>query len=121
MAETTQDKREEGEKKLEEELNLAQRRAINNAYASLQGSQTAQTFAAFTFEEALDAQIERIKGKDTDLHPNQLKRVANIKGQLDEAVAALKDIPPERFMEVNVPNVVNTSPNDDEFWDDWWG
>ena len=116
------DRRAEGDKKLEESLHLAQRRAINNSYASLQGSQTAETFAAFTFEEAVDAQIERIEGVDSQTHPNMLARVEKIRGELDKAVAGLKDVPPETFLPVNAPNVVNTAPNaEDEFWDDWWG
>lgn len=122
MPTDSQDRREEGEQKLQELLHLSQRRAINNAYASLQGQQTAETFAAFTFEEAVDAQIERIKGKDTQLHPNLLNRLERIRGELTQAVAELKEIPPEQFLDMNAPNVTNTpSDADDEFWDDWWG
>lgn len=118
----SEDRRDAGEKKLQEQLHLSQRRAINNAYASLQGQKTAETFAAFTFEEAVDAQIERIEGKDTQNHPNLLNRLERIRGELSQAVAELKDVPPETFLDMNVTNAVNTpSNNDDAFWDEWAG
>ena len=76
-----------------------QRRAIGNAYAALLGQQNIQTFQAFTFEEAIDAQIERIEGADTTLRPNELKRVAHIEQELLRAAEEIRKLPPEQFLE----------------------
>jgi hypothetical protein len=103
-----EDRRTEGEEKLNEQHHLRQRRAINNAYAALQGRQTADTFAAFTFEEAADAHIELIEGSDTQTHPNKLNRVAKIRNDIERAVDELKDVPPETFLDVQPEDRVNT-------------
>lgn len=100
---------EENEEKRIQQLHLQQRRAINNAYASLLGEQNIQTFLAFTFEDAVDLQIERIEG-DTEgqLRPNLLERVDRIEGELLKAVELLKQIPPEQFLEPDEEQDVNT-------------
>lgn len=87
---------------------IRQRSAIQNAYASLLGEQNNQTFAAFTLEEALDAQIERIAGKGSDAHPNQLDRVARIKNQLLQAVDEVSKTDPAQYEQVSVDKNVNT-------------
>lgn len=104
------DQAEKNEEQRIQQLHLRQRRAINNAYASLLGEQNTQTFAAFTFEDAVDLQIELIEG-DTEgqLRPNQLERVARIEGELLQAVELLKKIPPEQFLESNEDRDVNTT------------
>ena len=80
------DKLDNAEEKAQERLHLRQRQAINNAYSALEGRNYANSFAAFTFEEAADAQIELIEGADTQVHPNKLNRVAKIRGDLNQAV-----------------------------------
>ena len=117
-----EDRRAEGELELQERLHLRQRRAINNAYSTLQGRQTAETFAAYTFEEAADAQIERIEGAGSQLHPGLIDGVERIRGELTRAVEELKEVPPEQFLDVNAPEVTNTEPDaENEFWVGWWG
>jgi hypothetical protein len=104
------DKRDSGEQDQRDALFLRQRQAINNAYGSLQGRQLSQTLAAYTFEEAVDAQIERIEGKSTQIRPNQLDYVENIRNQLVKAVDELKQVPPEKFINVSESDSnVNTS------------
>jgi hypothetical protein len=110
------DRHDVEDEKLQEQLYLRQRRAINNAYAALQGRNTANSFSAFTFEEAADAQIELIEGADTQVHPNKLNRVAKIRGDLEQAVEELKQVPPEQFLDVNYTQSANTPGEDDDFW-----
>lgn len=89
---------------------LQQRRALNNAYASLLCDQNIQTFAAFTFEDAVDLQIERIEGDTTgQLRPNLIERVNRIEGELLQAVELLKEVAPEQFLEPSENTDVNTA------------
>lgn len=89
-------------------LYIGQRRAVNNAYAALEGEKTVQSFAAFTFEDALDLQIERIEGEGTQLRPNELERVDEIEKNLIKAVQELKEVPVEAFLEADPERDVNT-------------
>lgn len=102
------------EDKALESVNLKQRQALNNAYAAILGDQNVQSFSAFTFEEAVDAQIERIEGAGTQLRPNLLGRVDRIENELLKAVEELKQVPPEKFLEKDPESDVNTEPNPDE-------
>ncbi|MFA5436213.1 MAG: hypothetical protein WC372_09270 [Candidatus Neomarinimicrobiota bacterium] len=113
-----EDRREQAEKELEESLHLRQRRAVNNAYSALEGRKIASAFAAFTFEEAADAQIELIEGQDTQAHPNYLNRVAALRGEIERAVDELKSLPPETFRDVRVDEQANSPESGD---DDTWG
>lgn len=90
--------------------NIQQRRGLQNAYASLLGDQTVQSFAAFTLEEAVDARIEKIEGSPMALRSNELERVSQIEGALLQAVAQIRDIPPEKFKEIPEDDRVNTDP-----------
>jgi hypothetical protein len=101
-----QDKSNE-ESKLQQ-FNLNERRALNNAYAVLEGQRTVMTFQAFTFEDAVDLQIERIEGKGSRLRPNELERVDRIEQELLKAVAALKEVPTEEFLDADPDRDVNT-------------
>lgn len=101
-------KKADGEERALEQLHMRQRTALNNAYAALQGQQVADSFAAFTFEDAVDAQIELIEGKDSQQHPNQLNRTEKIRNDLARAVNELKSLPPEMFLDANMQSSVNT-------------
>ena len=105
------------EEKHQEMLHMRQRRAINNAYAALEGRSYANTFAAFTFEEAADAHLEVIgPGTGTQAHPCKIDRVKAIQGELNQAVEELKKVPPEAFLDVNLTQTANTPDADDDFW-----
>lgn len=93
---------------VDQQRNNDQREALSNAYAALLGQQNTQTWSAFTFEEAVDAQIEAIEGKSTDKRPNQLERVDRIEQDTLSAIAALRDTPPEQFAEPQGGQDVNT-------------
>lgn len=88
--------------------NIKEREALSNAYAALVGQQSIQAWSAFTLEEAMDAQIERIEGKSTDKRPNELERVERIVQETQSAIAALRDTPPEQFREPDPDQDVNT-------------
>lgn len=87
---------------------MEQRRAVNNAYAALEGEKNIQSFSAFTFEDAVDLQIEAIEGKGTQIRPNQLERVDRVEKELVNAVEKLKQVPPEAFLDKDENRDVNT-------------
>jgi hypothetical protein len=87
---------------------LRQRTSLNNAYASIAGRQSVGTFLSFTFEEAMDLQIERIEGESTQLRPNLLDRVDRIEQEVISTVDQLKNVPDEAFQEADEDEDVNT-------------
>jgi hypothetical protein len=93
-----------------QDRNLKERIALSNAYAVLRGQETIQSFSAFTFEEAVDSQIERIEGGGggTAKRPNLLARVDKIEQEALQAIRVLKKIPPEQFIEHDEEEDVNT-------------
>lgn len=91
-----------------QQLNAANRRAVNNSYAALLADANTETFMAFTFEEAVDAQIERIEGEGTDLRPNLKTRVDRIRNEIVKAAEELKKIPPDQFLDKDEERDVNT-------------
>lgn len=93
-----------------QDQNLDLRTAINDAYAAIQSAKTTQTFAALTFEDLLDQQIERISGASTQTRPNALDRVTQIVNNVQTAVMQLKNLPPEQFQQADPQRDVNTPP-----------
>lgn len=100
--------KETNEAQQTQDRNLTERMALGNAYAALVGQQALQDFTAFTFEEAVDAQIERIEGTSSLRRPNELVRVQQIKQSVQSAVKVLKATPPEEFAEAHDARDVNT-------------
>ena len=81
------------------------RAALNNAYAFVLGQQSVRSFAAFTFNDALDLQTERLEGAGTDIRPNEQDRITRI---YTKVLAAIEDV--EDFPTPDVPasEAVNT-------------
>lgn len=104
------DRREDGQEESVQDRNTRLREVLSNAYAALQAEKTVQSFGAFTFEEAMDAQIERISGKGTQLRPNELDRVSRILNQVRDAVTQVKALPPESFAKPKEGEDVNSDP-----------
>lgn len=102
------DSAEKSEAAKQQQFQTRQREAVNNAYAALSAQQYTQSALAFTFEEALDAQIDRIEGKSTALRPNQMERVDRIENDILKSVEDLKLIPPEKIVEPDPEEDVNT-------------
>ncbi len=111
MAENRQ---EEAQSESVQDRNTRLRESLSNAHAALQAERTIQSFSAFTFEEALDAQIERISGAGTQLRPNELDRVDRILSQVSDAVDQIKSLPPEAFIKPSEQDDVNTPENVDD-------
>jgi hypothetical protein len=99
---------EKGEEKNDEERNTALRTSLSDAYAALLGDQSRQSFGAFTFEEALDANIERIEGVATQLRPNLLERTARIMNRVIQAADTAKALDPDLFKKPDPNKDVNT-------------
>lgn len=93
-----------------QEQNLELRQAIGDAYAAIESAKTTQTFAALTFEDLLDQQIERISGASTQLRPNALDRITQIVNNVTTAVTQIKALPPEQFQQSDATRDVNTPP-----------
>lgn len=96
------------------DLNFELRRVLSNAVAFVQGRQTSDSFAALTYEELADQQIERISGKGTSTRPNELERVNKIESDLLNAIAQVRNIPPENFLLSNSATDVNTPVEPEE-------
>ena len=99
---------EDDDPKLQEQ-NLEIRERLSSAYAALEGQRSVDSFLAFTFEDALDAQIERIEGEGTVLRPNELGRVDKIESDVIAAVAKVKAMPADAFVEPKDERDVNTT------------
>lgn len=88
-----------------------QRRALNDAYASILAERSVQSFSNYTFEDALDDQIERIEGAGTRLSPNLLDRVSRVYEEVKKTVEDLKSLPVSAFAseeEIKDSDNVNT-------------
>lgn len=90
--------------------NLELRKALNDAYAAVEGAKSVQSFSALTFEDLADAQIQRISGNDTVARPNELNRVKRTLNNVVQAVAKIKAMPPEAFAKQDPSRDVNTPP-----------
>lgn len=90
------------------DLNLELRRVLNQSIGAVLGRQTTESFYALTYEELADKQIERIEGKGTSTRPNELERVNKIESDLLNAVAQIRNIPPENFLLSDPARDVNT-------------
>lgn len=97
------------EDKAKQEQAERQRSGLNDAYAAIVGQSAVQSFSAFTFEEAADALIENIEGKDSQVHPNQLNRVEAVRANLEKIVEQVRTIDPSEFRLPEQKEDVNTS------------
>ena len=102
-------------------MNQNMRQILNDAYAFVRGCDYNQTVANITYEELLDAAIDRIEGTSTDtgnVRSTKLQRIAKIKGDLVSAVDTIKAKPASAWVANNADAVqlddsVNT-PEDPE-------
>lgn len=85
MATQEERNKEEGDRKQQQKI----RSALNTAYSFVLGQQSVRSFATYTFEDALDAQVKRIEGAGTDIRPNELERVKRIKNLV---IASAEDV-----------------------------
>lgn len=95
------------------DLNFQLRLVINQSLGAVQGRQTAEAFAAITYEELANQQIERITGPGTTTRPNELERINKIESDMTNAVAQIRNIPPENFLMRDTSRDVNTPVDPD--------
>jgi hypothetical protein len=106
------DRRTDAKRQAQDEQMMRLRLALNNAYASLRGRAVADSFAAYTIEEAIDAHVDVIEGKGTKVHPSQLDRVERIRNDLIAVAEAIKALPVDSFRPVDDADAVNTPTGD---------
>jgi hypothetical protein len=90
--------------------NLELRKALNDAYAAVEGSKAVQSFNALTFEDLADQQIQRIAGADSQNRPNDLNRVQQILNNVVSAATKIKSMPADAFADQDESRDVNTPP-----------
>lgn len=100
--------KEDEEEAKRQQQNLELRRALSDSYAFVEGQKLTQSFSAVTFEELMDAQIERIEGKSTILKPNEIDRINKMEIDLVSAVAKIKAMPDDAFKKNRDDKNVNT-------------
>lgn len=81
---------------------------IHNAYAFVEGQRFTQSFASFTVEEAMDAYVERLSGKDTPVRPNVINRTKAVAARVAAAVEKIKAMPADAFRAADPATDVNT-------------
>ncbi len=97
--------------KKQSKLNLQMREIIGSAYAFVRGCQYTETVANITYEELLDAAIDRIEGLKgrSDVRATKLDRVEKIKMDISSAVDTVKKLPPSYW---ELQNEESTSAED---------
>jgi hypothetical protein len=85
--------------KKQTKLNLQMREIIGRAYSFVRGRQYTETVANITYEELLDAAIDRIEGTKgrSDVRGTKLDRVNKIKEEISQAVDTVKKLPPNQW------------------------
>lgn len=91
-----------------QEQNLQLRTALNDAYGFIEGQKSVQSFAAVTFEELADQQINTLVGPDTESRPNAYNRISKISTAVQQAVAKIKALPDNAFVTADPSTDVNT-------------
>jgi len=82
--------------KKQTKLSMQMREILGNAYAFVRGRQYTETVANLTYEELLDAAIDRIEGTQgsSSVRSTLLDRVKKIKAEVSGAVTTVKKQPP---------------------------
>ena len=101
------------QEKEQQDKNLKMREALNNGYAALEGEKYTSSVLAFTFEEAVSQQIDRLEGAGSVIRPSAAERVDTVEAELLAAVEQIKQIPPEAFLIRNKARDVNSDEQKD--------
>lgn len=89
---------------------LNMRRVIGDAYSFILSQQKTRSIAAMSIEQLIDAHIESIEGRKeaTDIRPNKLEVIENIRNSLDGVIEEAKALPPQYFDEERPSDTANT-------------
>ena len=111
MAEEKQDASRQSTAKKQAKLNLQMREIISNSYTFVRSRQYTETVANITYEELLDAAIDKIEGVKgrSDVRGTKLDRIEKIKAEVVQAVDTVKSLPPSQWQ---LQNEENTSAED---------
>lgn len=82
------------------QLSMQMREILANAYAFVRGRQYNETAANLTYEELLDAAIEKIEGTKgrNEVRGTLLDRIQKIKTEVVQAVDTVKKKPPSYWV-----------------------
>ena len=82
------------------QLNLQMREILGDAYGFVRGREYTKSIANLTYEELLDAAIERIEGTQgrTGIRATLLERIAKVQNEIKTAVKTVKSKPPEEWV-----------------------
>lgn len=92
----------------QQDQNLQLRTALDDAYAYIEGQKSVQTWSAYTFEEALQDQINDLVGPDTPNRPNLYNRITKIGTAVQQAVTQIMSMPDSSFTDSDPSTDVNT-------------
>lgn len=98
---------EKSTEKKQTKLNLQMREVIGRAYSFVRGRQYTETVANITYEELLDAAIDRIEGTKgrSEVRSTKLDRIAKIKDEISQAAETVKSLPPNHWQLQNEESV----------------
>ena len=87
-------------KQKQTQLNLQMREILGDAYGFIRGREYTKSFASLSYEELLDAAIEKIEGSqgNTTIRPPVLVRIASIQNAIKQAVTTVKSQPPSSWV-----------------------
>lgn len=98
------------QKQKQTQLNLQMREILGNAYGFIRGREYTKSFANITYEELLDAAIEKIgtANMPTGNRPSILERIAKIQNEIAAAVKTVKSQPPSSWVLASTDNNLTT-------------
>jgi hypothetical protein len=97
----------------QQQANIDIRVSLHDAFTFVESYKSAQSFSAFTAEEAHDRFIERVEGRGTPYRPNVIDRIDRIGQNISAVVAKVKAMPDEAFRRHEAKNDVNTKEIED--------
>jgi hypothetical protein len=106
-------KEQKAQERQQQRDNIKLREALNKSYAVLEAEKYTQTALAFTFEEAVTQQLQRLEQSGSRIRPSPLERVEKIEKELLQAVETITAIPPEEFIRQIRGRDVNTEEDDE--------
>jgi hypothetical protein len=95
-------------------LKSQMREAVSSAYVFIRSRQYTESISNLTYEELIDAAIDRIEGgPGTFLRGTELDQIKKIKDELGTAVETIKKFPPEYWQfasddRIDLDDAVNT-------------
>ena len=105
--------RKKNQDEKQQQTNVDIRISLHNAFTFVESYKSAQSFSAFTVEEAHDRFIERVEGKGTPFRPNVIDRIDRIGQNISAVISMVKAMPDDAFRRHDAKDDVNTKEKDD--------